>query len=260
MTKYRSPLRYPGGKSANTKEIGAQFPKGFREYREPFLGGASMYFYARNHDLAQEYYLSDLYGPVGWFWKQLQNRLAYLEMVSQLYEWLTLDADTKKAIFIAIKKYGIQTASEFYFCNRVSYSGTIESGGFSKSAANGRFTKSSIVRLRQAHEGLNGAAVGIGIHDYDTSFGLPGSGVFIFCDPPYFTAEKLYGKNGDLHKNFSHQRLADRVKRTPHKVLLTYDDCPEIRALYKGFNIIPWDVGYSMGNTKRGAELFIRNY
>lgn len=56
----------------------------------------------------------------------------------------------------------------------------------------------------------------------------PGSDAFIFLDPPYFTATKLYGKNGSLH-SFDHERLAATLKGSPHRFLMTYDDCDEIR-------------------------------
>ena len=39
-------LRYPGGKSKATKTLAPWFPEDFKEYREPFIGGGSVAFYA----------------------------------------------------------------------------------------------------------------------------------------------------------------------------------------------------------------------
>ena len=39
----KSPLRYPGGKSKAIKQIFSYVPK-FKEFREPFLGGGSVFF------------------------------------------------------------------------------------------------------------------------------------------------------------------------------------------------------------------------
>ena len=39
---FKTPLRYPGGKSRATIRLSSDFPKGFTEYREPFLGGGSV--------------------------------------------------------------------------------------------------------------------------------------------------------------------------------------------------------------------------
>jgi len=42
QTKVKSPLRYPGGKSRALKHILPIIPK-FDEFREPFLGGGSVF-------------------------------------------------------------------------------------------------------------------------------------------------------------------------------------------------------------------------
>ncbi|MBX3066987.1 MAG: DNA adenine methylase, partial [Anaerolineae bacterium] len=39
----KSPLRYPGGKSRAMPQILQQIPLNMREYREPFIGGGSVY-------------------------------------------------------------------------------------------------------------------------------------------------------------------------------------------------------------------------
>ncbi len=44
MSKIKSPLRYPGGKSRAIKQILPQIPVNIREYREPFFGGGSVFF------------------------------------------------------------------------------------------------------------------------------------------------------------------------------------------------------------------------
>ena len=38
----KTPLRYPGGKSRAIKHLDPNFPKDFKEFREPFLGGGSV--------------------------------------------------------------------------------------------------------------------------------------------------------------------------------------------------------------------------
>jgi DNA adenine methylase len=44
----KSPLRYPGGKQRIVKQLGDKLPTHFDEYREPFLGGGSVFFYMQN--------------------------------------------------------------------------------------------------------------------------------------------------------------------------------------------------------------------
>jgi len=91
--------------------------------------------------------------------------------------------------------------------------------------------------------------------------------IFIFLDPPYFSATKsaLYGKNGNMHKSFDHFKLAETMKNCKHKWLITYDDSNYIRELFSFANIIPWNLTYGMrnvseGSDQKGKELFISNY
>ena len=47
MKSYKTPLRYPGGKSRAAPKIESYFPdlSKYKEYREPFIGGGSMAIY-----------------------------------------------------------------------------------------------------------------------------------------------------------------------------------------------------------------------
>jgi DNA adenine methylase len=66
----------------------------------------------------------------------------------------------------------------------------------------------------------------------------------LYLDPPYFV------KGNDLYQfGFSredHARLSTTLKNTQHAWLLSYDDCPEIRELYKWACIEAIDVNYSI--------------
>jgi site-specific DNA-adenine methylase len=44
----KSPLRYPGGKSRAIKFITQLIPE-FKEYREPFVGGGSVFVYLKHY-------------------------------------------------------------------------------------------------------------------------------------------------------------------------------------------------------------------
>jgi DNA adenine methylase len=102
--------------------------------------------------------------------------------------------------------------------------------------------------------------------DYEEVLCAPGRDVFLFLDPPYYSVAKsrLYGKRGELHLQFDHERLARVVQSCPHRWLLTYDDCAEVRKLYRDAFIVEWTLQYGMNNYKQssarpGNELFIAN-
>ena len=70
----------------------------------------------------------------------------------------------------------------------------------------------------------------------------------LYLDPPY------YVKGNDLYQEGftegDHQRLAALLKGTKHSWVLSYDDCPEVRALYDWAKFESIDVKYSITATK----------
>jgi DNA adenine methylase len=160
---------------------------------------------------------------------------------------------------------GLKRAMRFFVLNRITFSGTIEAGGYSQGAFESRFTQSSIDKLHCYKAALNRTR--ITNFDYEDVVKKEGADVFLFLDPPYLSATKsrLYGKNGILHRVFDHLRFAEVMKKTKHKWLITYDDCEEVRRLFSFANIISWEFQYGMNNYKqstaaKGKELVITNY
>jgi len=211
----KSPLRYPGGKSRAVKIISPIIPD-FDEFREPFLGGGSVFVFLKQKCPKKTFWINDLYPNLYYFWKQTQQNLDKLS-------------------------------------------------GFSKTAYEKRFTQSSIERVKFLSSILT--ATKITNYDYQKVIEEKGDNVFIFLDPPYYSAAKsaLYGKNGNLHKTFDHERFANALKNTKHKWLITYDDSEYIRGLFSFANITEWNLTYGMRNVNKngnqnGKELFISNY
>ncbi len=268
-SQFRSPLRYPGGKQKAIKQIAEMFPPRATEYREPMVGGGSVYFHARNTNFASKYWINDKFKELVTFWKIAQDPATCAQLQSELSRLRNrLDtADKVKKYFLAAREEQsndeFRIAFLFFFFNRVTFSGTTRAGGFSSAASMSRFTISSIERLTSLPEALKD--VRITDFDYRKVIDSPGNDVFLFLDPPYFTASKLYGRNGSLHE-FDHEQLAQSLKSSTHKFLITYDDCPEIRKLYHWANVHEWKLQYGMNNcnsenlSKVGSELFICNY
>jgi DNA adenine methylase len=269
--RYRSPLRYPGGKQKAIDQIAKFFPEKAREYREPMVGGASVYFHARSINFAHNYWINDKFHELVMFWQAVQD--------PDICEQMSAELEKLRSGFRSpehIKKYFLKARDEdpdddyrkallFFFFNRVTFSGTTRAGGFSSSASTRRFTASSIDRLKPLPEALSGTKITEG--DFLDVIKAPGKDVFLFLDPPYYTASKLYGRNGSLH-DFDHELLAHTLKKSNHRFLITYDDCEEVRQLYraKDIRIVEWQLQYGMNNcnlqrsSKIGSELFVLNY
>jgi DNA adenine methylase len=267
---FRSPLRYPGGKQKAIEQISKIFPSTrVGEYREPLAGGASVYFHARKIGFAKTYWINDAFKELISFWSVVQDPVQCESLIKELESFRRKfnSADEIKQYFLKARDEQATTdyreAFLFFFFNRVTFSGTTRAGGFSAAASLTRFTASSIERLKPMPSTLLGTR--ITQLDYQELITEPGEDVFIFLDPPYFTATKLYGHGGSLHA-FDHWKLAKLLKKTSHRFLITYDDCDEIRQLYDWANIQSWKLQYGMNNcnlerkSRIGSELLITNY
>lgn len=262
----KSPLRYPGGKSRVAEKIAVLLPD-FEEFREPFVGGGSVFFCLRRKFPRKKFWINDVYTDLAVFWQQMQKN--FVAVIKQIQNWKTRFQNGRELHqFLRENKTDFdetRQAAAFFVFNRITFSGTTEAGGFSQQAFEKRFTESSVERLKKIPEVLSN--VRITNFDYQKVLDEKGEKVSIFLDPPYFSATKsaLYGKNGNLHKSFNHAKFAGSLKNCRHKWLLTYDDSAFIRQNFSFANVESWDLTYGMRNVtkkseQKAAELFISNY
>ncbi|MBA4320706.1 MAG: modification methylase, partial [Flavobacterium sp.] len=239
----------------------------FKEFREPFIGGGSVFIALKQEFPNRKYWINDLNSELIIFWKVVKKNLDALITKIKKIKHKEINGKKLYDYYVDSQRKFVQfdRAVRFFIVNRITFSGTIDSGGYSHESYEKRFTESSIKRLAQ----LKGIFDKVRITNYDYSDVIekPGKDVFIFLDPPYYLVNgmKLYGKNGDLHTTFNHELFADRMKKCRHKWLTTYNDCKKIRELFSFANIVPWKMQYGMNNYKKkkaikGSELFISNY
>jgi len=268
MSILKSPLRYPGGKSRAIPKILEQFPKSFLEFREPFVGGGSVFITIRQKFPEVKVWINDLNFDLYCFWKIAQSNTrefagAITKIKNETKNGRVLFEEFRSRLNNDLSDF--ERAVRFFVLNRISFSGTVDSGGYSELAYHSRFTHSSISRLLSLEPLLQN--VKITNLDYRNVILESGNNALIFLDPPYLAATKsrLYGKNGDLHLGFEHAEFANEMKNCQHNWLITYDDTAEIRQNFSYANLYEWELQYGMNNYKqnnavKGKELFIANY
>ncbi len=275
----KTPLRYPGGKSRAIKFLRDYIPFDFLEYREPFFGGGSIgLFVAQTHNIDMSikkniFFVNDLNYNLYCFWEILKTDCKKLidaikNTKNNYKDGRTLYCDIinrRNSTRENVVFDNFQRAIDFFILNRITFSGLLDCGGFSQKAYQYRFTLSSIDRLYNVANIIKNFK--FSCDSYENMIQKNGDNVFIFLDPPYFSAtkSKLYGKNGDLHINFNHHHLNRLLRQTKHRFLLTYDDSEFIRELYKDFHVKEWSLQYGMNNVKqdraqKGRELLISNF
>ncbi len=84
---------------------------------------------------------------------------------------------------------------------------------------------------------------------------------FFYADPPYFSTEDMYAVGFGWD---DHVRLRDTLAGIKGQFLLSYNDCPEVRELYKDFSLFDFSRTHSMAQRyeagKEFKELLIANY
>ena len=86
------------------------------------------------------------------------------------------------------------------------------------------------------------------------------STTFFYLDPPYWDCEDVYGKGIFDKDDFT--KLRDLCAGMRGKFIMSINDVPEIRELFKDFHIIEVDTQYSVNRNKVSdvTELLIANF
>ena len=85
---------------------------------------------------------------------------------------------------------------------------------------------------------------------------------FFYLDPPYFGCENYYGDGIFSRDDF--KKLSDILKTLKGKFILSINDHPKTREIFKGFKIAKVKTNYNagawIGKNKPVTELLISNY
>lgn len=276
--KSMTPLRYPGGKSKVVKNIlSPLFPEFTGDFYDPFLGGGSVPLWISQMYPDKTIYVNDLNKAVTDFWLVLRDLTD--EMVTELLkirgnydpiivsEGVELLQDRQKRLYESDDMF--ERAVSFYVLNKISFSGMTEHGSISKSAYEKTFNPTNIQKLIGISEKMENFV--ISNVDYVKHLEKITENDFLFLDPPYDLGKKstLYGKKGEMHIGFDHDRFAEEILKLPCKWMITYNDSEEIRERFKYNTIRNQEYLYSMAfetdengqkNARKKNELIITNY
>jgi DNA adenine methylase len=253
-------FRYPGGKGKISchivRRLDQLLEKNY-QYREPFFGGGSIGLQIINNPNIKNIWINDRDIGIAYLWtaviqhpEELKERiLDFKPTVDSFFQFRNelINNHSEDVIDFAFKKLAIQ---------QISYSGLgVKSGGplggvkqKSNYKIDCRWSPSYICgKIDFLHRKFKEKTIH---RESCTSFdfvNLIEDETFrslLYLDPPY------YVKGNELYQyGFSeddHARLSDVLKKTKHAWLLSYDDCPQIRELYKWATIETLDVTYNI--------------
>lgn len=268
MGRYKTPLRYPGGKQrvwpfvadlmkANNLDGG--------NYVEPYAGGAGIALELLMSGIASKLYLNDSSYPVYAFWRsvvedseQLCKKISRASITVK--EW-----KLQKDILTNYRRYSrLEVGYSMFYLNRCNRSGILSAGLIGGLEQKGnykmdaRFTRVELIRRIQAIARFRSQII---VRNMDAeSFlrgcvsKLPGK-TLVYCDPPYFQkGNRLYL---DHYEEKDHKRIARYVQsHLKKKWIVSYDRAGPILSFYKMRRSLIYRLQYNAGNVYRGAEVF----
>jgi DNA adenine methylase len=263
-----TPLRYPGGKAklaAFVKNLMKENRLLDGDYVEPYAGGAAIALELLFQEYVERIHINDVSRPVHAFWKSV---LDHTEALSRLVRdtKLTVEAwDKQRRIIEKPKEHGaLALGFATFFLNRTNRSGILNGGIIGGRDQTGpwkidaRYNAPELVNRIQSiaalrdrikltrKDALKFLQAGIGRWPEKT---------LVYLDPPYYLKGRdLYY---DFYKPEDHASVAEfvRSKIVKQRWIVSYDNAPAIRDLYKGAPHVVYDIGYSARSASHGSEV-----
>ncbi|MBA7695148.1 Modification methylase DpnIIA [subsurface metagenome] len=264
-----SPFRYAGGKFYARRLILQYFPQ-HSHYIEPLAGGASLFFAKPK---VEYNWLNDTDSEL------MNCFLIIRDRPDELIERLDGEVASKERHGYYKNEFVPQTdldrAVRWFYLNRTSYSGIMNMQNcfwgygdkYSMRPENWpRNIHRTCVKLQD---------VILTSYDFERVVEEAEDGSFLFIDPPYYSTDQDKFYTHTFSKD-DHLRLCNLLRRYSNrlKFLITYDNSPEIRALYDWANeFYEEEWNYTINRTDdqkngtnrkgtryKGRELFILNY
>ena len=276
-----TPLLYPGGKSQLRPLIrkmlnqGATMPAA---YCEPFCGGAGIAVDLLIKGDVNSIYLNDADAGIYSFWRAIveetERFIKETEAVKVDYDTWIRFKDTRSELYKTYARGGYSFELGFitFFLNRTNRSGIIDGGCIggktqsSKYKIDCRFNKKSLIEKIGKIGDLSSK---VSVSNADGAVylrkdlpnllhraGLQPDDALVYLDPPYVKkGESLYLNSMDED---SHADLSEAVLYGVFdNWLLTYDDVPLIRDLYKECDLREIGVRYSANKKEMAGEVAI---
>ena len=269
MPRYRTPLRYPGGKQRLAPFIAEILEHNDAigwNYVEPYAGGAGVAIELLLDRKVGHIYLNDSSRHIYAFWKAiLSDADGFCRRIARAS--LTLDAwRAHREVVRQPEQHDLHDLGfSTFFLNRCNRSGVLTAGVIGGRSQRGRwridarFPRNELIKRIEA---IAACRRHITISNLDAEEfmqqrvnALPRQ-TLVYCDPPYFArAKRLYL---NTYQPEDHIRLARAIQgKLRRPWLVSYDSHPTIATLYRKRRRFPYSISYSAINAYQGEECFI---
>ncbi|MCA3715651.1 DNA adenine methylase [Phenylobacterium sp.] len=269
MARGASPLRYPGGKTSMLELIATTLRLNGLErghYAEPYAGGCGLALSLLYGGFVSDIHINDIDPAVWSFWHCVLNETDALTALVEKTPVTVEEWRRQRATHSAMDLNDpLALGFSAFFLNRTNRSGVIGSGGVigglnqtGNYLIDCRFNREDlarrIVRVSRYAERIHLTRLDALDFLDKCKTTLPANSL-LFIDPPYFK------KGPELYTNFykpdDHAKLAAKVLKIELPWVVTYDDVPDIRRLYRARRQYAFGINYSLNEKRVGAELLV---
>ena len=268
---FYSPLRYPGGKNKLAKFIALVCEKNNinGHYIEPYAGGASVALFLLFNNYVKEITINDIDRSIYAFWHSILNESDKLcnlirKTAVNINNWKTQKEIQRYKKATPLLKLGFSTL----FLNRANMSGIINGGVIGGIKQRGkykidcRFNKEDLIRrIKRIAEHKRK----INLYNIDAldlikniQHKSKNSQTIFYFDPPYYLKGQFLYTNYYNHSN--HLEISNAIKKIKKsRWIVSYDDIPETKFLYRGFKKIEYSFCHTAYKPKEGREVLFFN-
>lgn len=264
---FDSPLRYPGGKGRLSQYVIDLIEmNGLTggHYVETYAGGAGIAITLLYLEYASHVHLNDVDPAVYSFWKSLVDQPDDLARLVRDTPLTLEERDRQKAAYRAEDSSVLERGFAMFYLNRVNRSGIIHGGvigGNHQSGAykiDARFNRAELVRRI---EKVASYAPRISVHNRDAADFIANElpkikdQTLVYLDPPYYAnGSRLYR---NTYKHDDHAKIAGMVGSIRQPWIVSYDNAPQVCALYAKYRQQTFGLGYSANARYEGTEVMV---
>ena len=256
VTPVKPAAGYIGGKRILSKTIIERINATPHDgYAEAFVGMGGVFL--RRDRAPRTEVINDLGGDVANFFRILQRHYAFfMDMlkfqVTSRREFERLRDSNPETLT------DLERAARFLYLQRLAFGGKVAGRSFGVDKyGGGRFNVTRLVPiLEDIHDRIAGVVIEqLSWREFIPRWDRPG--MMFYLDPPYFGSEGDYGDGMFERSDF--EDMAETLASLKGVFILSLNDRPEVRRIFRRFDIATVDCHYSIsgGKGKKVRELII---
>lgn len=266
MTRFHTPLRYPGGKQklapfiVEVMEVNGLIGG---EYAEPYAGGSGVAIQLLLNGRVRAVHLNDASPAVYAFWCAVLNHTEQLCRKISGASLTVEEWERQREIMLRSPEYDeLDRGFSLFFLNRCNRSGIPLGGligGRKQTGAwkmDARFNKTELIRRVEA---IAERRDNITLHNLDAEQfiteqlpSIPDHSL-VYCDPPYYQRSRRLYLND--YQPADHERVAGVIQQHIRQPwMVSYDNEADIHRYYENRRAITYNLQYSAAHRYLGSE------